>query len=376
MKNLKRKRNEDDNYSPSESSESSEEDYFDDYNENTDFPEFKITIDKIQTLDDLIQIGEEWNKYYNENKLYVKTSRKKRKINETIDKYYEYKKIFDIHEQLQELNSLIGMKELKRDIVNQILFYVQNLNDDEMMHTVLMGDPGVGKTSVGRILGRIYNSLGILSRNKFVIAKRNDFIGKYLGHTANKTQQLLESCKGGVLFIDEAYSLGPGRSDSDSFSKEAIDTLNQFLSENCYDFICIIAGYEDSLNQCFFSRNPGLERRFPWKFRMASYTYKELIGIFLHCIEKEGWKIQIDKEILEDHFNKNKDIFTENGGDCKILFDKCKIVHAKRLFLIPRENKEEHKKIINNQDFIKGFKSLITLKNKKKKEEPPMGIYM
>ena len=237
----------------------------------------------------------------------------------------------------------------------------------------LLGDTTVThNTTMGRLLGNIYKKLGILSKGTFTTVKRSDFIGKYLGHTADKKQKLLNRCKGGVMFLDEAYSLGPKREDGDSFSKEAIDTLNQFLSENNNDFICIIAGYEKELNECFFSKNPGLERRFPWKFHMDKYSEEELYSIFLYQITSENWVYNEGKSAIINLFTKNKEYFTDNGGDCKILFDKCKIAHAKRIF-------GEEKKVpflLTKQDIINGFTVFILGKTKKKKNDIIQSMYM
>merc|ERR1711991_1200935 len=110
-------------------------------------------------------------------------------------------------------------------------------NNDDMLHTVITGPPGVGKTELGRILGHIYKGMGVLKKGHLKIVKRSDLIGKYLGHTAAKTQDVIDECSGGVMFIDEAYSLC-NKEGRDSFSKECIDTLNQNLTER-RDFLCI-----------------------------------------------------------------------------------------------------------------------------------------
>jgi SpoVK/Ycf46/Vps4 family AAA+-type ATPase len=142
---------------------------------------------------------------------------------------------------ITELNNLIGMTSLKETIFDQILYYLQGMhlrNDSqEYLHTMIFGSPGCGKTTVAKIIGKIYQSLGILSRNgNFKIAYRDDFIAGYLGQTAIKTKKLLNSCIGGVLFIDEVYALAPRDNDKDSFSKEALDILTAFLSEHKNDF--------------------------------------------------------------------------------------------------------------------------------------------
>ena len=203
--------------------------------------------------------------------------------------------LWRINPYLEELNSLIGMKMLKESIYCQILYYLQGLHTrnktHEYLHTMLYGTPGSGKTTVAKIIAKIYQGLNVLSKNSsFKIAHRNDFIAGYLGQTAIKTQKLLNSCVGGVLFIDEVYSLAPKNNDKDSFSKEAIDTLTSFLSEHKHDFCCIAAGYEYDIETCFFSMNKGLKRRFPWVHKIDKYSSLELAKIFL----KNGQRSQLD----------------------------------------------------------------------------------
>jgi hypothetical protein len=184
-------------------------------------------------------------------------------------------------------------------------------------------------TTVARIIGELYKNMGILSANGvFRIAKREDFIAEYLGQTAIKTRKLLESCKGGVLFIDEVYSLGPGVADKDSFSKEAIDTLNLYLSEHKHEFCCIIAGYEDEIQRCFFSVNPGLERRFQWIHKIGKYNTRELTSMYYKIVNDIGWKTNITISELEKIINENESLFVHYGGDIENLVNKCKMIHA------------------------------------------------
>ena len=189
-----------------------------------------------------------------------------------------------ILQPLQELQSIIGMKDLKDSIFYQIIYYIQNLHKktEDYLHTVILGSPGSGKTTVAKIIANIYCGLGILHEHNIMVAKRSDLVGEYLGQTTIKTNKFLNKCIGGVLFIDEIYSLGPGSKDKkDSYSKEAIDALNIFLSEHKKDFCCIIAGYEKEVNDCFFSVNQGLERRFPWVHKITKYSDHELAQICL-----------------------------------------------------------------------------------------------
>lgn len=358
--------------SSSEEFDSSDEE-FRNITSDSDYPDFNSKVKEVNTLQDLIEIADEWNMYVSNNKLcYRKNGKKKQKVQKILDKYKDFVKLASILDQLHELNNMIGLKNLKKNIVEQILFFIQNLQGDELMHTVLRGAQGCGKTSVGKILGSIYKELGILSKGTFTIVRRSDFIGKYLGHTADKTQRLLQRCKGGVMFLDEAYSLGPKNTDGDSFSKEAIDTLNQFLSENSKDFICIIAGYEKELQECFFSKNPGLERRFPWKFTLDRYNHDELYDIFVYQILMEDWFYDWERKEIEGFFSKEKELFTENGGDCKILLDKCKIAHAKRIFGLL----EKKTFILNTQDFNNGLKVFKESKKQKKTSSSMHGMYI
>lgn len=212
-------------------------------------------------------------------------------------------------------------------------------------------------TTVARIIGEMYKNMGILSpEGVFKIAKREDFIAEYLGQTAVKTKKLLESCIGGVLFIDEVYALGPGKKESDSFSKEAIDTLNVFLSEHAGDFCCIIAGYEDDIKNCFFSVNQGLERRFQWVHRIESYSIAELAEMFFKLVQDIHWKVDPDltrdslSHILEEH----KLMFKAFGGDIENLITKCKMAHARRI--ISLEN--PRKFVLTREDVLKAIEMM------------------
>lgn len=193
---------------------------------------------------------------------------------------------------LTKLKNTIGMEKVKSGIFDMILYYLQNFEtkNNNMLHTIIEGPPGVGKTMIGRIVGEIYAALGIIPSNKFKLVKRTDLIGEYVGHTAHKTQKAIDEANGGVLFIDEAYSLGASDK-KDTFSKECLDVINQNLSENKKKFICIVAGYPHELENCFFSYNPGLKRRFPFKYSIDGYTSDEMYEIFMKMINDIKWNM-------------------------------------------------------------------------------------
>lgn len=273
---------------------------------------------------------------------------------------------------LKKLNDLIGMEDIKQTIIDQILFYIQGLNTNEMMHMCITGPPGVGKTTVGKILSELYCSLGFLKSDNFRIADRSDLIGGYMGQTALKTKKVLKDSLNGVLFLDEIYSFGSGKDDPDSYSKECIDIINQFLSEHTENFIMIVAGYHDEVERCFFNMNPGLRRRFPWRYTIKDYSFENLKDIFIYQVKQSNWDFEklFDFGLLGDIF-KQKDYFKNNGGDCLTLMAKAKICHSGRVF-----GKQKHfKKILTIEDINKAF-GIIKKEQIKKENTPPYGMYI
>ena len=268
-----------------------------------------------------------------------------------------------IREPLTELNNMIGMTNLKENIVDQILFYIQNLHTltthnggNDFMHTVIYGPPGTGKTEIAKIMGSIFAKMGILSKGTFKKVTRADLIAGYLGQTALKTRDVIKDSLGGVLFIDEAYALGNDEK-RDSFSKECIDTLCEALSNHKDNLMVIIAGYENDLNNCFFNYNQGLNSRFTWRFKTDDYSGNDLYNIFLKKVKDSGWNINAESKIDAKWFEKNKQCFKFYGRDIETLFAKTKIAHSRRVFCL----EASVKKILTIKDIDKGLE--IYLKN-------------
>lgn len=203
---------------------------------------------------------------------------------------------------LSELDELVGLQEVKR-IVREIFAYVyvqqarlrQNLKAEPVvLHMVFFGNPGTGKTTVARILARLFHECGLLSQGHLVEVERADLVGEYIGHTAQKTREHIKKALGGVLFIDEAYSLARG-GDKD-FGREAIDCLVKGMEDHKDEFITILAGYETEMRH-FLDTNPGLPSRFPIHVHFPDYDADALLHIAKRAVASRQYRMSIDAEI-------------------------------------------------------------------------------
>ena len=209
---------------------------------------------------------------------------------------YEAPKAVDYRECLAKLDGMVGLASVKKEISNLAAFLNLQIRRGESntfqgKHYVFTGNPGTGKTTVARIMADVFRSLGILSRGQLVEADRSKLVAGYSGQTAIKTNQLIDSAMGGVLFIDEAYTLKSN--DQDSFGSEAIDTLLKRLEDDRGKFICIVAGYTDNMHD-FIDTNPGLKSRFTQTIHFEDYTPDELTQIFINLAS--GKKFTVDEE--------------------------------------------------------------------------------
>jgi len=282
------------------------------------------------------------------------------------------KGLHNIKEPLQDLSNMIGMKELKESIVDQILYFIQDFHtkgEKDFMHTVIYGPPGTGKTEIAKIMGRLFSKLGVLKKNKFKKVTRTDLVAGYLGQTAIKTNEVIKEALDGVLFIDEAYALGNPEK-RDSFAKECIDTLCEALSDNKHRLMVIIAGYEHELKQCFFNYNQGLDSRFTWRFKTDDYSSDELKQIFRKRVVDSKW--DVTDEIKTSWFEKNKEYFSFYGRDMETLFAKIKIAHSRRVFCLDNDAKGK----ITLEDMDKGLSFFLQNDEVKKRKKSTDNTYM
>lgn len=283
--------------------------------------------------------------------------------------------LHQIKPDLMLLNNMIGMDTMKHSILNQLLYFLQNLHIGnkvgDFKHTVIYGPPGTGKTEVARIIGQMYSKIGVLKKNIFRKVTRNDLIAGYLGQTAIKTKQVINDCLGGVLFIDEAYSLA-SPDHNDSFSKECLDILCEALSDHKDNLMVIIAGYENELNKSFFGANPGLTSRFIWRFSMQPYTMSELNKIFNKMVLDQEWSLDETIILPDKWFADRKDCFTNYGRDIEALITYTKIAHGRRIY----GNTTANKKHITLEDLNVGYTQFSANKQNKEEIKTVFGLYV
>ena len=290
----------------------------------------------------------------------------------------------------EELDKFIGMNDVKGYIKNMIERIEVAKKDAEKTgneysfgeHLILTGNPGTGKTSLARKLGEIFASIGLLSRGHVVEVDRSKMVGQYVGETAKLAQKICDDATGGILFIDEAYTLK--QHDNDNFGQEAIDTLLKRMEDDRGKMMVIAAGYQKEM-QNFINANPGLKSRFKEEniFDLKDYSPDELLRIFKVFVGKENYKLDSDAELklhksLETIYD-NRDKNFGNGRDVRNLYERCLSLRAKRLQNAISDNHdlilyaediptyEDEAKVITLEDTMNELNNLIGLNTLKQK---------
>ncbi len=242
-------------------------------------------------------------------------------------------------ELMEKLNSLIGLPGVKQEVTSLInLMRIRKIRQERgfetvnvSMHLVFVGNPGTGKTTVARLLAKIYKQLGALEKGQLIEVDRSGLVAGYVGQTALKTQEILNSAMGGVLFIDEAYTLAKEGSD---FGQEAIDTILKAMEDNRENLVVIVAGYPEPMEK-FLDSNPGLKSRFNKTIHFEDYTEQELFSILCRFFETHGLVLSQDAEIKTKEYLKqltnNKPENFANGREMRNLFEAVVVNQANRL---------------------------------------------
>ena len=287
------------------------------------------------------------------------------------------------------LNEMIGLNNLKKDLEEartMSMFFLKrkefalSTDEENRNHMLFLGNPGTGKTTVAKLVGQIYHSMGLLSKGHTIETNRSKLIGEYIGQTEKRMLETIEQARGGVLFVDEAYNLITEENDNRDFGKEVINALLTVLSEPDPDMIVIFAGYENKMNR-LMKVNPGLKDRFPLCFHFEDYSESELMEIARTSLDKMNYILtpEADSRLMKLISNavKNKDEFFGNGRWVHNLI-KHGIVKSMSIRVMSASKSrvldENLLSIIEECDIIEAEKNFLDIKSAKVSTLRPIGF--
>ena len=289
-----------------------------------------------------------------------------------INPHYPTKESESLESILKELNNFVGLNNLKHSLADFITYlnFLQERkkqgiesNENISAHSIFLGNPGTGKTSIARLLGRFFKSIGLLEHGHVIEVDRSALVGEFIGQTAQKTENVIQKSLGGILFIDEAYSLKRDN-DSKDFGQEAIDILLKRMEDLKGKFFVIAAGYP-TLMQIFLNSNPGLKSRFTHTFTFDDYTPEELTKIYKIFSAKDNFNLSRSAEkLLKEKFDLVLETADETFGNARFvrnLFNETKIHLSKRYQLLPYEERNYSSlSTIVYDDILAAFKHNLT----------------
>ena len=257
-----------------------------------------------------------------------------------------------VEQLLEKLDALVGLDNIKRNVKSLINYVkIRKLREENSLpnpplslHMVFMGNPGTGKTTVARILSELYKAIGILSKGHLIEVDRSGLVAGFVGQTALKTSEVVKSAFGGILFIDEAYSLTPDVGTGNDFGREAVETLLKLMEDNRDDLIVIVAGYSRLMGK-FISSNPGLESRFNRYFVFEDYNSDEMFEIFSILCSKSEYNLTDDAKSFAREFfcdlYATRDSNFGNARDVRNYFENIVSVHSDRVSALETHTRED-----------------------------------
>ena len=256
----------------------------------------------------------------------------------------------DFDELMAQLDSLVGLDDVKKDIKNLMnLVKVRRLRKANglpippmSLHMVFMGNPGTGKTTVARIISGLYAAIGVLEKGQLIEVDRSGLVAGYVGQTALKTQEVIKSALGGVLFIDEAYSLASGG--ENDFGREAIETILKAMEDHRDELIVVVAGYDGPMEK-FINSNPGLQSRFNKYFYFPDYNGEQLLYIFKGQCKKNGYALteeaEAEAKAMFEELYENRGENFGNGRDVRNVFEDTVVRQSNRVAALDAPTKDD-----------------------------------
>ncbi len=256
----------------------------------------------------------------------------------------------DFDELMAQLDSLVGLDDVKKDIKNLMnLVKVRRLRKENglpippmSLHMVFMGNPGTGKTTVARIISGLYAAIGVLEKGQLIEVDRSGLVAGYVGQTALKTQEVIKSALGGVLFIDEAYSLASGG--ENDFGREAIETILKAMEDHRDELIVVVAGYDGPMEK-FINSNPGLQSRFNKYFYFPDYNGEQLLHIFKGQCKKNGYALteeaEAEAKAMFEELYENRGENFGNGRDVRNMFEDTVVRQSNRVAALDAPTKDD-----------------------------------
>ena len=256
----------------------------------------------------------------------------------------------DFDELMAQLDSLVGLDDVKKDIKNLMnLVKVRRLRKENglpippmSLHMVFMGNPGTGKTTVARIISGLYAAIGVLEMGQLIEVDRSGLVAGYVGQTALKTQEVIKSALGGVLFIDEAYSLASGG--ENDFGREAIETILKAMEDHRDELIVVVAGYDGPMEK-FINSNPGLQSRFNKYFYFPDYNGEQLLYIFKGQCKKNGYALteeaEAEAKAMFEELYENRGENFGNGRDVRNVFEDTVVRQSNRVAALDAPTKDD-----------------------------------